>query len=275
VSYRFVFALGFGALALLMGSVERAPAAPQPPLASHRAVYSLKLARASSNAAVNAAAGQLVVEWRDTCDGYTTNQRFLTEFSDSEGHSTTTDLWVSSWEAHDGGVFRFNLTTSTNGAVQERSRGLAKRGGAKAEVNFEEPKSEKRSLPAQVSFPTAHTAQLIEAALRGERTIERIVFDGGVENGLSYVSAFIGKELPPRPAPAVAQGKAAALAEGRAWPIRLAFYPFDKGDDVPDYEMAFTLHENGVATDFEFDYGEFALTAELSKIEALPGCAKN
>ena len=276
MSYRFGLALGLGALALLIGSIERAPAAP-PPLASHRAVYSLKLARASSNAAVNAASGQLVVEWQDTCDGYTTNQRFLTEFSDSEGHATTTDLWVSSWEARDGGVFRFNLTNSTNGAIQERSRGLAKRGGAKAEVNFEEPKTEKRSLPAQVSFPTAHTAQLIEAALRGERTVERIVFDGGVENGLSYVSAFIGNAIPPKPVPAAAAlGKAAALAETRAWPIRLAFYPFKTGGDaVPDYEMSFMLHENGVATGFEFDYGEFVLSAELSKIEALPGCTHN
>jgi hypothetical protein len=232
----------------------------------------LKLARANSNAAVNAAAGRLVIEWQDTCDGYTTNQRFLTEFSDSEGHGSTTDLWVSSWEARDGSVFRFNLTNSTNGTVQERSRGLARHGGGKSEVTFEEPKPEHRTLPAAVSFPTAHTAQLIAAALHGERSIERIVFDGGAENGLSYVSAFIGNELPPRPAPAAAKGKAAELAQGRSWPVRLAFYPFEKSDDMPDYEMSFDLYENGVSTDFEFDYGDFAIAAELSAIEPLPGC---
>ena len=134
MSYRSGLAVGLSLFALLFGSVSQAAA---PPLVSHRAVYSLKLARASSNAAVNAASGQLVVEWQDTCDGYTTNQRFLTEFSDTEGRATTTDLWVSSWEARNGDVFRFNLTNSTNGAIQERSRGLAKRGGQKAEVTFD------------------------------------------------------------------------------------------------------------------------------------------
>jgi hypothetical protein len=271
VSYRFTLSFVVGALLLLVGSTERAPAASMP-LASHRAIYVLKLARANSNAAVNAAAGQLVIEWQDSCDGYTTNQRFLTEFSDSEGHGSTTDLWVSSWESHDGSVFRFNLTNSTNGVVQERSRGLAHRGG---EVTFEQPKPEKKPLPPSTIFPTGHTEALIEAALRGEHAIERIVFDGGAENGLSYVSAFIGKEVAPKPAPIAAKGKGVPLTEGRAWPVRLAFYPYEKGDDLPDYEMSFLLHENGVATNLEFDYGDFAIAAELSKIEPLPGCTSN
>ncbi len=114
-----------GALLLVVGLIHRVPdrrvpAAPAE-LASHRAIYNLKLARAKSDASVNAAAGRLVVEWQDSCDGYTTNQRFLTEFSDTEGQASTTDQWVSSWEARDADVFRFNLTTSSNGSVKERS----------------------------------------------------------------------------------------------------------------------------------------------------------
>jgi EipB-like len=275
-----------GVLLASAGLIGRAPAAPVE-LASHRAIYNLKLLRASSSAAVNAAAGRLVVEWRDSCDGYTTNQRFLTEFSDPEGQSSTTDLWVSSLEAQDGNVFRFNLTTSSNGRVQERSRGLARRAAGKAgakadggEVSFEEPKTERRTLPAGTLFPTSHTVALIQAAKSGANTLERIVFDGGADNGLSYVSAFIGKErispavaLPPTPV--AEKGKGVVLTEGRAWPIRLAFYPYEKAfktDELPDYEMSFLLHENGVATGLEFDYGDFVIAADLSKIEPLPGC---
>lgn len=271
---RFGLALAFGALLLLIGIVDRAPAAA-PPLASHRAIYTLKLVRAKSDAAVNAAAGRLVIEWQDTCEGYTTNQRFLTQFSDMEGRPSTTDLWVSSWEARDGGVFRFNLTTSANGAVQDRSRGLARRGagkGREGEVSFEEPQAEKRPLPGTAIFPSAHAIQLIQAAIRGEHTIERVVFDGGAENGLSYVSAFIGRELAPKAAPAAVKGRGTDLTQTRTWPIRLAFFPFEKGDDMPEYEMSFIMHENGVSTGFEFDYGDFAIAAELTEIEPLPGC---
>src|SRR5690606_7172865 len=148
---------------------------------------------AKSDAAVTSATGRLVVEWRDTCDGYTTNQRFYSQFGDNEGHALVSDLWVSSWEATDGDVFRFNLTNTINGVVEERSRGLARR-GPKVEVTFEEPQDTKTVLPASAIFPTAHTQALIEAARRGEHVIERIVFDGGAEKGTSYVSAFIGKE---------------------------------------------------------------------------------
>jgi hypothetical protein len=58
--------------------------------------------------------------------------------------------------------------------------------------------------------------------------------------------------------------------------VRIAFYPHDKGDDVPDHEMSmsYTTHENGVATGISFDYGDFVVGAELTRIEPLPSARR-
>jgi hypothetical protein len=250
--------------------------AASPVLASHRAIYALKLLRAKPDSAVTSASGRLVIEWQDTCEGFTTNQRFLTDFGNNDGQDTITDLWVSSFESRDGALFRFNLTDAANGVVQQRSRGTAHRStanGGPGDIAYDEPKPQHRALPAGTIFPSEHTTTLIEAAKTGVHTLERTVFDGGVDNGISYVSAFIGNEIQAKPAPDLASDKGtASLTEGRGWPVRIAFYPHDKGDDMPDYEMSYVMHENGVATGIQFDYGDFVVAAELTKIEPLPGC---
>lgn len=243
-------------------------------LASHRAIYNLRLIRAKSSATINAASGQLVIEWQDTCEGYTTNQRFYSQFNDNEGHATSSDLWVSSWESRDGNMFRFNLTNSSNGTVTERSRGLARKTGDRGgDIAYEQPKRSREQLPAGTVFPSAHTEELLAAASRGEHTLTKLVFDGGADNGISYVSAFIGKEQTPKPE-AVLKSKGGSLTNGRFWPVRLAFYPNKRSDDLPDYEMAFQLYENGVSTGIEFDYGDFTVGADLTSIVSLPGCVK-
>ena len=38
----------------------------------------------------------------------------------------------------------------------------------------------------------------------------------------------------------------------------------------PEYEVAFRLYANGITTDFEIDYGNFALSGTLERLEAVP-----
>lgn len=271
---RVLRTLGF-TLGILCGSLSLAQAAS--PLASHRAVYSLTLAHAESKSPVSSARGQLVIEWLDTCEGYTTNQRLYTEFGDNEGGSMVSDLWVSSWESTDGNQFRFNLTSQVNGAVDERARGSATRESptGAGEVKFDAPRAERLALPKGTIFPTEHTQLLIAAAHRGSRTLERTLFDGSASSGLSTVSAFIGPQIsaPARPAPASARIDKALLA-GPTWPVRLAFYREQSAEGLPDYEFAFHLHENGVASDLVLDYGDFAVKGTLDTLEGLAGCSQ-
>ena len=279
-----VAAIGVLAATWVLGS-PKAPA-DGGPLASHRAVYDLKLGRTTQKSHINGARGRLVVEWEAKCDGFITNQRLYTEFLTDEGGATVSDIWLSSWEARDGSLFRFTLTSMTNGEVDEKVTGEARPGakispttpGTKAspvagEAVYTEPAGNRISLPAGVLFPTAHMIALIDAARNGQRTIERPVFDGSRKNGLSDVGAFIGPvQGPGEEKEARTVKNASRLLAGRSWPVRLAFFAPTKVDNAPDYEFAYRMYENGVATGLVFDYGDFVVNGTLSKIEPLTGC---
>ncbi len=171
-----------------------AASAAAAPLTSHRAIYDISLGHASPKSSVAQVSGRLVIEWLDTCDGFTTNQRMYTRLDNADGGEVASDLWLSSWESRDGQTFRFSMTTRTNGKIDEASRGTAKRGaaGAKGLVEFDVPRAEVRELPSATLFPTSQMVALLQAARAGKRLISQVVFDGSAEEGLNDVSTFIG-----------------------------------------------------------------------------------
>ena len=61
---------------------------------------------------------------------------------------------------------------------------------------------------------------------------------------------------------------------GKAWPIRVAFFPTQSDSAQPEYERSLHLLDNGIAESMQIDYGDFTVNAVLDKIEALPksGC---
>jgi len=61
--------------------------------------------------------------------------------------------------------------------------------GGAGEIAFDEPKPSRKGLPLGAIFPSEHTATLIDAAKHGARTLERTVFDGGVDCGASETPA--------------------------------------------------------------------------------------
>ncbi len=67
---------------------------------------------------------------------------------------------------------------------------------------------------------------------------------------------------------------AAALRETESWPVTVSYFPDDKGEALPDYQVSFDLYANGVATGLVLDYGDFSLAGTLSGLEFLemPAC---
>ena len=99
----------------LAGSVvsdAQAFAAKEPnKLVAHRAIYEMKLDDTRSTSGLTGITGidgRMVFEFTGSeCDGYSLNMRMVTQMTDSQDQTNTTDLRSSTWEQGDGGKFRF------------------------------------------------------------------------------------------------------------------------------------------------------------------------
>ena len=208
------------------------------------------------------------MEWANTCDGYTLNQRFRSVLGQSEGPYIV-DLTVSTWEANDGSEYRFNSRHVVNDKTVEDIRGRAHIRGNDRKVFFTRPESDALDLPEGTIFPTRHALELIERAAKGATFVEATVFDGSSADGLQHTTAVIFASY----APGSYEGAGETILAGlRSWRMQIAYFKYSPGvaDSQPEYEIAFRLFENGVSTDVMLDYGDFTLKGALKLLELLP-----
>jgi hypothetical protein len=257
--------LGLGVLVLGLGVAEPVAAAVE--LLSHRAAYRLSLADAAGAVGVSDVRGGLVLEWRESCEGSISTQRLGFVATMGDGPDFSYDVRFSSWESPDHKRLRFNVRSFDGGDLFEEYQGealLDERGSGRAA--FAKPSPEAIELPVGTLFPTEHMRRLIEGAAEGEVVVSHDVFDGSGFEGLSRITAVIGRSKP------VADE---AAASGRLrWPVSLAYHDAGGADDMPSFEITFELSERGVLHDLVLDYGDFALAAELEQLETFeaPHC---
>lgn len=237
-------------------------------LVSHRALYTISVARLDPRNYRSGVTGGLSLEFVNSCDGFVLNQRFLIQ-TDTEDGTTMNDMVLNSWEARDGQSFRFKLKDQVNGDTDQQLNGEAMlsgphRGGV---VHFTRPDNTELQLPPGILFPTAHTIRLLHLAAAGEHWLQAAIYDGSSADGYADVGGFIGEPLPPEAAKRTALAPLKGL---RSWPVRLGYFPTEDPQDTPDYEIAYRLYENGVADDIVFDYGDYAIRATLVRLEIKP-----
>ena len=234
-------------------------------IAPHRAIYTLDLHTARAGSAVSDVDGRMLFRWAESCEGWTVEQHYQLDFLYSQGQESRVRSAYSTWETKDGLEFSFNLRRDTDGVVDEELRGTAtlQEQGGPGRVVYRLPEVVERPLPDGAVFPTAHSLLLLERAEAGETFYPALLFDGTDENGLSDVSAVIGNRRDP------GEEGADALLLRPAWPVRLAFFSLADNKPEPDFELDIELLDNGVVRDMIIDYGDFAVHAELSELEAL------
>ncbi|WP_341702996.1 EipB family protein [Ferrovibrio sp.] len=237
-------------------------------LVSHRALYTLSVARLDPRNYRSGVTGGLSLEFINACDGFVLNQRFLIETTTDDG-TILNNMVLNSWESHDGMRFRFKLRDEVNGDLDTELNGEGilsghNRGGL---VRFSQPEDTELSLPSGALFPTEHTIRMLALAQGGGHWLHAPVYDGSSADGYADVGGFIGTALPPETA---GRDVLLALKGLRSWRVRLGYFPSDRAQDTPDYEIAYRLYENGVADDIVFDYGDYAIRATLSKLEVRP-----
>ncbi|MGE0094899.1 MAG: cell envelope integrity EipB family protein [Alphaproteobacteria bacterium] len=254
------------ALSLGMASLPAFPLQASD-LAPYRAAYVLKYDGGTSGSGIVEASGAMTAEWRQTCEGWSVEQRIRMELINGDGEVLVTDTGYTSWESSNGLTFRFNVRTLRNEEMAEEFGGDAKlngRGGT-GTARFTIPDKRTMKLPMGTLFPMAHSEALLRAAEAGKTRLSATVFDGATKEGVAEVSAIIGKRgIVPQ------SENAEALITRPFWPVRLAFFDLGSKEAAPHYELGMRMFDNGVAGDQIMDFGDFRMRAVLTEIEPLP-----
>jgi len=254
-------ALGGAFLAAWLAGL--APAAADGLLA-HRAEFTLALASPRGEGGITDVSGRMSIKLADVCDGWTVDQRLVLDIAfEGEAGFRSISSFVS-WESKDGTRFRFEDRTWHDAGLIEEVSGNAslEAPDGPGRVVLSAPEAATLDLPPGTLFPTRHTAVLIEHASTGQTYLLRPLFDGTSAEGPVDVGVAIGKA---RDVPAELGAGA-----GRARPMRLAFFSGGEEPDLPAFEVAVLMQDNGVARAMTLDYGDYAVRATLVRVEPLP-----
>ena len=275
----FPLALRLSATVAFVVSAGGALAQPAPPLRDiivpHRAVYEIRLARTDEGSGVSTANGRMVFEITgNACQGYSMRQRMVVNIGDEEGNLGLLDFRITTFESGDGDVYSFDSRTTLNREVVEAVEGEARRVGSGVEVTLKQPSQKTVKLEGDTLFPSQHLQKILDAALANRNFVSADIYEGaGTGEASDAASASIGRALD--------SGQGGPLRTGiRHWPVSVGYFDQEEkepeegeaelGEELPSYQMQFTLFENGVTNDLIMDYGTYALSGSLEKIEQLP-----
>lgn len=268
---RLILALGvLAAMTPHQASAQGAAVA----LASHRAVYDLKLASTRGKRAMSAVRGRILYDFSGSaCEGYALQFRQVSELDSGEGKALLSDLRATSWEDGAAKRLRFHSRNYFDESLRDSVDGQAERKPGGVEVELTEPGAKKLDLTADLVFPAEHVRRIIEAARQGKKLLQLSVYDGSDTGEKLYDTlTVIGGAIAPdqhKPTDAVA-GQAAFNGMAR-WPVSISYFDHavaqKSGEQTPVYVITFELYENGVSRALVLDYGDFVLSGEMTSLE--------
>ncbi len=254
------------------GPRPAAATAPTGELASHRAVYELKLAQSRGNSPAVSARGRILYDFSgNACDGYALQFRQVSELDNGEGKVTLSDLRSTTWEDGAAKKFIFQSQNYLNQTMIDSVDGHAERLSGNVAVSLTKPIEKKFDVDAAITFPSDHMRRIIEAAREGKTFLEVPIYDGSdkgqkVYNTLTVIGRLIASN---ERIPGDAAAGKESLASLKRWPFTVSY--FDKaakgGDQAPVYSIKFEAYENGISRALMLDYNDFAISGELTSLE--------
>ena len=152
----------------LAGGIGLRPATaltPADELASHRAVYELKLAQTRGNSPAMSARGRILYDFSGSaCEGYALQFRQVSELDNGEGKVTLSDLRSTSWEDSAAKSYIFKSQNYVNETMIDSVDGKAERQNDKVVVALTKPIDKTFDLEAAIVFPTEHVRRILTAA---------------------------------------------------------------------------------------------------------------
>jgi hypothetical protein len=263
------------ALSLLVGTAQSARLAP------HRAFYTLEASRVDDGSGFSQIKGKLAYEITGSdCEGYAVSYRIANRYVQSEGQSQVTDTQLTSYESGDGLDLDMRQKQFTDAKLENESNIKVKKpkaGAAGAGTMSGTPGEKSFETDAAAVFPTAFQKDLVDAALKGETRYNALVYEGADADKAMKAISFIGaKKTADSLKDASASEAVKSLGQMAYWPVTVSYYAVDaNGDDPPFYQASFNMLENGISTDLVLDYGPYALSGKLNKLELLKAEACN
>lgn len=266
-------------LTLALAVVAAAPMARAGSMAPHRAIYDLTMVRAERSSGFTSVKGRMAFELRGSaCSGWSVSFRIANQFNQAEGDSRLVDSQSTSWESGDGLEMHFSQKEFIDNALQSENRIEARKAAATAAPTGSISGSSDKdfTLPEGTVFPMVHQFRLLGAAEQGKSRDVTTVFDGSEGDKAFRAISFIGKRHNAGSvADDLANPKAAAVKGMASWPVTVSYFPMGPGageDSAtrPNYQVSFTMYENGVSTGLAMDYGDFALKGTLVELDLLP-----
>lgn len=253
---------------VLLGSAGGALA--QAVLQPHIASYRLDLDHRHGASSLVAASGGLVIEWRLECEGWISRQRMGLVSTTDAGDTIRQDVRFASWEALDGSELRYAVRSFENDQRSQEFRGVAEVAQGQGGVaHFTLPHKAAVALPPGTVFPTEHIRLVLDAAASGAQIVSHEVFDGFGFDALTQITSVIGGAQPLAAGP-----EGTAEKSGSAWPLSMAYYNVEEGEQMPEFEATFLLDDRGVLHGLGLDYGDFRLQGTMEQLELLdrPKC---
>jgi hypothetical protein len=265
------FSLAAG-LTAFMTPLPAAAQAGSIALASHRAVYDLKLSRSRGKRPMSSINGRILYDFSGSaCEGYALQFRQVSQLDTGEGKVAVSDLRATTWEDGTARRLRFHSENFLDERLRDAVDGQAERRQDGIDVNLTRPAAKRLDFNAKLVFPTEHVRLVIAAAREGKTVYEAVVYDGSDSGEKLYDTlAVIGKAIgPEEKRPADVTASHAALASLTRWPITISYFDKGKntGEQTPIYAITFELYENGVSRALLLDYGDFVVSGEMTLLE--------
>lgn len=258
---------------MLLAACILTPAAEAATVSPHRALYNLTLLRANEGASLQSASGKLAFEVQgSTCEGYTVNFRMATKYGAKEGDPTVIDTRTTTYEGPGALELRHQLREAINGETkQDLKINVDREAPDKAGSGTVSTKPDQPfTVPPGAALPMQHQLKLMTLGEKGGGRDSSIIYDGSDEEKSFRAISFVGPQKPAGSVARDAANPAAAPLKGLAsWPMTISYYPLEGNDETPQYQVSFDMYANGVASNLTLDYGDFALTGTLEKLDLL------
>ncbi len=251
-------------------------------MAPHRALYDITLRSAKTSSGIADIHGKMYYDLKETCDFWETTHRFVMLYNYIDSPSSQVVSQFTTREAKAGNYFEFEVERVRDGITEDDIAGntqdpIQLKNGL-FPVLFSLPEDITLNIPAKALFPVRHTVEMLNKAAKGKKFVKALVFDGSDTEGAFTASGIILKPISePERKRIWPKDVDNDLARAPGWRTQMAIFPLSQMDDnvEAEYEIDMNLLVNGVVTDLNVRYPDFAIRQSLEALSpyARPKCA--